>query len=146
MQASSDCTSEQEQRNAVAGRGRVIFRGRVKVPRGADNTTAAQLCRSLLLSDSARVDMQPTLEIDTDDVVCTHGATVADLDDEMIFYLQARGLDRLQARALLLEGWARDFMSHVPSKNAKDRAADKAAQLSADVSRQAARVQSMQSI
>ena len=53
---------------------------------------------------------------------------------------------RLQARALLLEGWARDFMSHVPSKNAKDRAADKAAQLSADVSRQAARVQSMQSI
>ena len=57
----------------------------------------------------------------------------------MIFYLQARGLDRLQARALLLEGWARDFMSHVPSKNAKDRAADKAAQLSADVSRQAAR-------
>ena len=94
----------------------------------------------------ARVDIAPCLEIDTDDVVCTHGATVADLDDEMIFYLQARGLDRLQARALLLEGWARDFMSHVPSKNAKDRAADKAAQLSADVSRQAARVQSMQSI
>ena len=173
-----DCVSKQEQRNALAGGARVVFRGAVVVPRGADNTTANQLCRSLLLSDSvrrprrrrpaphpppsplpappklirpspppqARVDIAPCLEIDTDDVVCTHGATVADLDDEMIFYLQARGLDRLQARALLLEGWARDFMSHVPSKNAKDRAADKAAQLSADVSRQAARVQSMQSI
>ena len=63
-----------------------------------------------------------------------------------ITYASSADINRLQARALLLEGWARDFMSHVPSKNAKDRAADKAAQLSADVSRQAARVQSMQSI
>ena len=143
---SPDCESYQEQRNAISERAYGIWRGAVRVPRGADNSTANQLCRSLLLSDKARVHVTPTLEIATDEVVCTHGATVADLDDEMIFYLQARGLDRLQARALLLEGWARDFMSHVPSKNAKDRAADKAAQLSADVSRQAARVQSMQSI
>ena len=78
-----DCNSEQEQRNAVADRGRIVWRGAVKVPRGADNTTAAQLCRSLLLSDGARVDIQPCLEIDTDDVVCTHGATVSDLDDEV---------------------------------------------------------------
>lgn len=69
-----------------------------QVPRGSDNTTANQLCRSLLLSDRARVDVSPTLEILTDDVQCTHGATVADLDDEMIFYLQARGLSRPQVR------------------------------------------------
>ena len=75
--ASPDCTSGQEQRNAVAGRARVVFRGAVNVPTGADNTTAAQLCRSLLLSDNARVDIQPILTIDTDDVVCTHGATVS---------------------------------------------------------------------
>ena len=59
------------------------------------------------------VDVQPTLEIDTDDVSCTHGATVSDLDDEMIFYLQARGLSRLQARSLLLEGWARSALAKV---------------------------------
>lgn len=129
VHASPGCTSEQEQRNAVAGRARVVFRGAVVVPRGADNTTAAQLCRSLLLSDTARVDVQPTLEIDTDDVSCTHGATVSDLDDEMIFYLQARGLSRLQARSLLLEGWARSALAKVPSDGAKLRAATKAATL-----------------
>ena len=135
-----DCVSQQEQRNALAGGARVVFRGAVVVPRGADNTTANQLCRSLLLSDSVRrpsprarpcsppgtpplaplpapLDSpapttnaagsrrhRPVLEIDTDDVVCTHGATVADLDDEMIFYLQARGLDRLQARGTAARG------------------------------------------
>jgi Fe-S cluster assembly protein SufD len=87
---SRDCSSRQEQRNAAAGRGRVVFRGAVLVPLGADNTTAHQLCRSLLLSDSARADISPQLQIDTDEVVCTHGATIADLDDEMIFYLQVR--------------------------------------------------------
>ena len=128
-----DCTSEQEHRNAVAGRARVVFRGAVKVPTGADNTTAAQLCRSLLLSDNARVDIQPCLEIDTDDVVCTHGATVTDLDDEMIFYLQARGLSRGQARSLLLEGWARDALATVPSEGCTSRAALKAATLAKEL-------------
>ena len=119
----------------MAGRGRVVFRGGVRVPRGADNTTANQLCRSLLLSDDARVDIAPTLEIDTDEVECTHGATVSDLDDEMIFYLQARGLSRLQARSLLLEGWARSALAMVPSEGAKQRAAQKAAQLAPEDSR-----------
>jgi Fe-S cluster assembly protein SufD len=63
-----DCVSSQEQRNALAGRARVVFKGAVFVPIGSDNTTANQLCRSLLLSDTARVDVQPTLEILTDEV------------------------------------------------------------------------------
>jgi Fe-S cluster assembly scaffold protein SufB len=99
------------------------------VPRGSDNTTANQLCRSLLLSDRARVDVSPNLEILTDDVQCTHGATVADLDDEMIFYLQARGLSRAQARVLILAGWARSLMDKVPSKGAVRRVSTKAAKL-----------------
>ena len=102
---SPDCLSFQEQRNAIADRGYGVWRGAVRVPRGSDNSTANQLCRSLLLSDKARVHVTPTLEIATDEVVCTHGATVADLDDEMIFYLQSRGLDRLSARSLMLQGW-----------------------------------------
>ena len=132
VHASGDCTSQQEQRNAVAGSSRVVFKGAVVVPTGADNTTANQLCRTLLLSDDARIDVQPTLEIDTDDVQCTHGATVSDLDDEMIFYLQARGLSRLDARSLLLEGWARSALDKVPAAGARQRAAVKASTLAPD--------------
>mmetsp|Transcript_49373 Transcript_49373/g.164816 ORF Transcript_49373/g.164816 Transcript_49373/m.164816 type:complete len:534 (+) Transcript_49373:43-1644(+) len=139
-------TSEQEQRNALAGRARVVFRGAVQVPHGSDNTTANQLCRSLLLSDSARVDISPNLEILTDDVVCTHGATVADLDDEMVFYLQARGLGRAEARVLLLEGWARSLMGEVPSEAATRRVAAKAAGLAREGAAREVRKQAMSSI
>ena len=144
---SRDCASEQEQRNAISDAARVVFRGQIKVPRGADNSTANQLCRSLLLSDKARVDVSPQLEIQTDEVVCTHGATVADLDDEMVFYLQSRGLDRIGARALLLEGWAREVMNNVPLEGSKRRAVGKAAALSPETRAQrASRAQTLQSI
>jgi len=132
VHASPQCTSRQEQRNAVAGRSRVVWKGAVVVPRGSDETDAKQLCRTLLLSDDAKVDVQPTLEIDTDDVSCTHGATISDLDDEMVFYLQARGLSRLDARALLLGGWARDALALVPSEGVKERASARAANLATD--------------
>lgn len=75
------------------------------------------------------MDVSPNLEILTDDVQCTHGATVADLDDEMIFYLQARGLSRAQARVLVLAGWARSLMDKVPSAGAVLRVSTKAAKL-----------------
>jgi len=132
---SRDCLSYQEQRNAISDRGYGVWRGAVRVPRGSDNSTANQLCRSLLLSDKARVHVTPTLEIATDEVVCTHGATVADLDDEMIFYLQSRGLDRSSARQLMLQGWAREVMNNVPSEGAQLRAVAKAAVLSPENNR-----------
>jgi len=132
VHVSPECTSQQEQRNAVAGRSRVVWKGAVVVPRGSDGTSAQQLCRTLLLSDDARIDVSPTLEIDTDDVECTHGATISDLDDEMVFYLQARGLSRPDARALLLSGWARDALAGVASENVKVRATARAAALSPD--------------
>ena len=152
----------------VPRRSQVVFRGAVQVPHGSDNTTANQLCRSLLLSDSARVDISPNLEILTDDVVCTHGATVADLDDEMVFYLQApplleiwgdrgrcgrwsvllqaRGLGRAEARVLLLEGWARSLMGEVPSEAATRRVAAKAAGLAREGAAREVRKQAMSSI
>jgi len=132
---SRDCLSFQEQRNAISDRGYGVWRGAVRVPRGSDNSTANQLCRSLLLSDKARVHVTPTLEIATDEVVCTHGATVADLDDEMIFYLQSRGLDRSSARQLMLQGWAREVMNNVPSEGSQRRAVAKAAVLSPEDNR-----------
>ena len=78
--------------------------------------------------------------------VCTHGATVADLDDEMVFYLQSRGLDRLGARSLLLQGRAREVMSNVPSEGARKRVIAKAAELSPEGERAVARVRQFQSI
>jgi len=143
---SRDCSSAQEQRNAAAGRSRIVFKGAIQVPRGSDNTSATQLCNSLLLSDKARVDMEPTLEIKTDDVQCTHGATVCDLDDEMIFYLQARGLDRVQARSLLLAGWARSVMDRVPSAAAKERVVSKAALLAPETLERSRRQRGLSSI
>jgi len=143
---SADCESEQGQYNAAAGRGRVVFRGAVQVPHGSGNTTANQLCRSLLLSDRARVDVSPNLEILTDDVQCTHGATIADLDDEMVFYLQSRGLDRLQARSLLLSGWAYSSTAKVPSASARQRVAQQAAFLARESQQRSARINQLSSI
>lgn len=139
VHVSGECTSQQEQRNVVAGGSRVVWKGAVVVPRGSDNTNAKQLCRTLLLSDDARVDVQPTLEIDTDEVECTHGATISDLDDEMVFYLQARGLSRPDARALLLSGWVRDALALVPSESVKQRAVARAAKVGADYDKEVRR-------
>jgi len=146
LHSSGACSSSQMQRNALAGRARVVFKGAVQVPFGSDNTKADQLCRSLLLSDSARVDVQPTLEIFTDEVECTHGATITDLDDEMVFYLQSRGLDRKQARTLLLQGWVNDCLSQVPLARAKQRVVMKAGALALESERRVVRRSDLSSI
>ena len=77
-----DCSSEQRIRCVAGGRSEAIFKGRINVPQAAQRTDAQQLCRSLLLSDTATVNVMPSLEVVADDVSCTHGATVADLDGD----------------------------------------------------------------
>ncbi len=105
---------------AVAdGNGRSVFNGMVDVPREAQRTKAAQLSRSLLLSDKARIDTKPELEIVADDVKCTHGATVSRLQQEELFYLQSRGVGPAQASQLLLRAFCDDVLSSLPSA-AKD--------------------------
>lgn len=126
------CRTEQEHRNGVAGAAHAVWRGAVVVPQGSDRTVANQKCRTLLLSDKARISVAPTLQIDTDDVECTHGATVCDLDDDMVFYLQARGLSQIDARALLLQGWAASALENMPLPSAKARAVEKAKALILD--------------
>ena len=80
---------------------RSVFNGAVRVPREAQRTNAAQLSRSLLLSDRARIDTKPELEIVADDVKCAHGATVSSLQTDELFYLQSRGIGADQAAGLL---------------------------------------------
>jgi Fe-S cluster assembly protein SufD len=97
------------------GAGRSVFNGSVRVPREAQGTDAAQLSRSLLLSDRARVDTKPELEIVADDVRCAHGATVSRLRQDELFYLQSRGIGANLAAQLLLRGYCDEVLRELPA-------------------------------
>ena len=96
-----------------------IFNGSIEVPQKAQKTEAAQLSRNLLLSKRARIDTKPELEIVADDVRCTHGATVSQLQDEELFYLLSRGIDKERANSLLLKGYYDEVISHFPKSARK---------------------------
>jgi Fe-S cluster assembly protein SufD len=85
------------------------------VPRAAQRTDAAQLSRSLLLSERARIDTKPELEIVADDVHCAHGATVSQLQQDELFYLQSRGIGSAQAASLLLRGYCEEILRCLPA-------------------------------
>jgi Fe-S cluster assembly protein SufD len=88
----------------------VIFKGRIRIPRVADKAASEQLCRSLMLGDRARLVAMPTLEITADDITCSHGAAVCDLDENAMFYLSARGINRAEARKLLLRSFVLELL------------------------------------
>lgn len=101
---------------AVAdGAGRSVFNGAVRVPRLAQRTNAVQMSRNLLLSDRARIDTKPELEIVADDVKCAHGASVSRLQLEELFYLQSRGIAAEQAAQLLLRGFCEEVLQELPA-------------------------------
>lgn len=104
--AAPHTTSRQTWRGIAAGRGRGIFDARVVVQPGAQRADARQSSRNLLLSPHAEIDVKPQLEIYNDDVKCSHGATVGQLDAAQVFYLRSRGIDTPTAYALLLRGFA----------------------------------------
>lgn len=98
--------SRQVHKCILGDRAHGIFNGKVVVPQQAQLTDASQLNRTLLLSDKARIDTKPQLEIVADNVKCSHGATVSQLAAEDLFYLRSRGLDEVQARDLLVKAFA----------------------------------------
>jgi Fe-S cluster assembly protein SufD len=106
-------SSEQLQKNMIGGRATGAFRGRIRVEQSAQQTNSAQISRTVLLSDKSRAWAIPSLEIIADDIQCTHGATVSDLSEEELFYLRSRGLDRTQARNLLMYAFAGDICACV---------------------------------
>ncbi len=83
-----------------------MFLGTLLVREGADHTDAHQLNRNLMLSPTARIDTRPELTINADEVKCSHGATVGDLDEAALFYLVSRGIDPVTARHMLVEAFA----------------------------------------
>ena len=114
LHAEPQATSRQLHKCIVDGQARAIFNGQVCVAPGAQGTDARQQSRNLLLSETARVDTKPQLDIYADDVKCSHGATVGQLDPEELFYLQSRGLDADDARNLLTYGFAADVLHRIP--------------------------------
>ncbi|MEZ5418587.1 MAG: Fe-S cluster assembly protein SufD [Vicinamibacterales bacterium] len=111
--AVAHCTSHELYKGILGGRGRAVFNGRILVRPDAQKTDAKQTNRALLLSDDATINSNPQLEIFADDVKCTHGAAVGQLDDEALFYLQARGLSPAQARDMLLHAFANEVLGEI---------------------------------
>lgn len=104
--AHPDCTSDQLYKGVLDDQGRGIFAGRIVVQPDAQRTAAEQTNRALLLSDDAHVNSMPQLEIFADDVRCTHGATVGELDEKALFYMRARGIGEAKARSILTYAFA----------------------------------------
>ena len=119
--------SEQVFRNVADDSARSVFQGRVVVEPDAQKTNARQSSRSLLLSSGAEAQNKPELRIFADDVKCSHGATVGDLDKDALFYLRARGIDEAEARALLTRAFVADLLTLLPVeavRSAVDEAVD----------------------
>jgi Fe-S cluster assembly protein SufD len=106
-------TSREYYRGLLAGASRGVFNGKVVVHAQAAGTDAHQLNRNLLLSKNAEVDTKPQLEIFADDVKCTHGATVGQLDEDELFYLRSRGIEEGVAKSLLVYAFARDVIERI---------------------------------
>ncbi len=105
-----ETSSDQRYRGVASGRGRGSYDGKVVVHPGAFKTDSRQSSRNLLIGREAAIESRPQLEINADDVKCSHGATTGTLDEQMMFYLLARGLDRDTARALLTYAFVGDVL------------------------------------
>jgi len=104
------CSSEQLHKNVVADAAECIMKGSIRVDKAAQQTESSQLCRTLLLTKRAKVKAMPSLQIQADDVSCSHGAAVTELDDKEVFYMQSRGLDPAGAKRLLLVAFPQDLL------------------------------------
>ncbi len=100
---------------------RGVFNGKIYVPKNAQLTNASQLNRNLLLSSKARINTKPELQITADNVKCSHGATVSQLEADEIFYLRSRGLNEYDARHLLLDAFAGEMLDKLPLKSLQQR-------------------------
>jgi len=113
--AAEDTTSDLAFRGVLDGRSTAVWRGMINVDRGAQRTDAFQDCRNLILSKRAHADAIPGLEIEADDVACTHAAAVAQIDPEQLFYLTSRGLPGETASELIVGGFLAELVERVPA-------------------------------
>ncbi|HWK43311.1 MAG TPA: Fe-S cluster assembly protein SufD [Stellaceae bacterium] len=112
-------------KGVVAERGHGVFQGKIKVHRAGQKTDAYQLSKTVLLGERAVMDAKPELEIYADDVKCSHGATVGDLDETALFYLRSRGIEPLAARRMLIEAFVIDAVDLVRDPMARSYLVDR---------------------
>jgi Fe-S cluster assembly protein SufD len=110
-----DCRSREVFRSVVDDRAHSVFQGRIMVRPDAQKTDAKMMTRALLLSDEAEADNKPELEIFADDVTCGHGATTGALDEDLLFYLRARGLSEKEAQSLLIQAFVGEAIESIGS-------------------------------
>eukprot|EP00927_Polykrikos_kofoidii_P041474 TRINITY_DN35366_c0_g1_i1.p1 TRINITY_DN35366_c0_g1~~TRINITY_DN35366_c0_g1_i1.p1 ORF type:complete len:621 (+),score=73.78 TRINITY_DN35366_c0_g1_i1:129-1991(+) len=125
------CRSKQQQKNIVADSAECIFKGTIRVDKEAQETDSEQIIRTLLLSKKARVKVMPSLQIRADDVACSHGAAITELDKHQVFYLSSRGLSTMESKKLLLVAFPQDLLGGVQqtAPKAYERVLDKLAQI-----------------
>jgi len=121
------CSSRQTVKNVLADRAQGVFQGRIEVARGAQKTDGYQMNQALLLSPDAEIDTKPELEIFADDVKCSHGATVGELDSDQLFYLRSRGIPDAEARSMLIHAFLAEGLNAVTNETLRgvlDRAVE----------------------
>ena len=118
--AQPQCSSRQFYNGILDDAARGVFHGRIVVHKDAQKTDAKQTNRNLLLSDNARIDTKPQLEIHADDVKCTHGATIGQIDEDQLFYLRTRGFSEAEARNTLLYAFAAECLDRMKEPAARE--------------------------
>jgi Fe-S cluster assembly protein SufD len=118
--AKAHCPSHEVYKGILSGQARAVFNGKIVVRPDAQKTDAKQTNKALLLTDDAQINTKPQLEIFADDVKCTHGAAIGQLDEDALFYLQARGIDTVQARNMLIHAFAGDVLRGIVSPALRD--------------------------
>ena len=114
------CTSDLLYKGGLQGESRIVWRGMIKVDRDAQKTDGYQRDDNLILSESARADSIPGLEIEADDVKCSHGATAGRVDDEQVFYAQARGLTRKEAIRMIVAGFFQQVFDRITVESVRE--------------------------
>ncbi|MGB8647739.1 MAG: Fe-S cluster assembly protein SufD [Anaerolineae bacterium] len=121
---SDHATSDLLYKGALKDKGYSVFRGLIRVNPNAQRSDAYQQNRNLLLSQHSHADSIPELEIEANDVRCTHGATVGPIDADQVFYLMARGIERAEAEQLIVEGFFDPLLQKIPLEAVRDRLSD----------------------
>jgi Fe-S cluster assembly protein SufD len=119
--ASPKCTSNQLFKGVLDDMSTGAFNGRILVRPDAQGTVAYQRNNNILLTDDAKMDTKPQLEIFADDVKCSHGATIGQLDDDALFYLQSRGINKREARLMLMFGFAHEVIQNIKIEPLRER-------------------------
>ena len=120
--AMPNCPSHELYKGILAGRSRAVFNGKIIVRQDAQKTNAKQTNKALLLTDDAQVNTKPQLEIFADDVKCTHGAAIGQLDEDALFYMQARGIAAADARNLMIHAFAGEVLDGVKEEIVRETA------------------------